>query len=167
MARIVRLKDSYQTDLPERQPEQISWEEKEGITGVSWVSPSEEDITIGYVDFGTASSPKEITEKEDKSGLLRGHEEDEDSIRNQHAKANALMDSDCLRFLELFTEKEYFGVDQLADHIGEYRYWLKIALLVRADYLQVLDSTLRITPEGQAALADLNKLKAISKEAII
>lgn len=164
MARIVRIGESYQTDLPEEQSEQISWGEHEDITGVSWAGLCEEGVTIEDFDFGTASSPKEITEVEDKSGFFGTRDKNKDSVRSQHAKANALMDSDCLRFLELFTKKEYFVVDQLAKYIEENRYWLKIALLIKADYLQVLDSTLRITPEGLVAWADLRKLKEISKE---
>jgi len=52
-------------------------------------------------------STKELREEEERSRILREEKENEDFIRNQHAKANALMDGECLKFLKIFRESNY------------------------------------------------------------
>lgn len=73
------------------------------------------------------------------------------------------MDVECLGFLKLFCGNEQLMVDELSKYITRNTDWLKIALLIRADYLQSLDSTVRITSEGIAAWTDLNRLHNLSK----
>jgi hypothetical protein len=84
--------------------------------------------------------------------------------KTEEARASALMDRDCLRFLRVFSKDRYLTATELNERMTELNDWLKIALLVRADYLETLDSTVRITPSGQRAWEDFNKVMRLSQE---
>ncbi len=88
---------------------------------------------------------------------------DGDSKKMERARANALMDAECLHFLRLLKKHKYLSVEDLNSYIGKPKDWLKIATLVRADYLEALDSMVRITPEGLAAWEQLNQLRKLSR----
>lgn len=108
----------------------------------------------------------EMGEEEEVVVPLPEFDGNEEARKNERAKANALMDIECLRFLRLFSKSHYLKIDELSQHIKVTTDWLKIALLIRADYLQALDSTIRITPDGLAAWAELTQLeKASTSEA--
>lgn len=106
----------------------------------------------------TVESSGEITESQQRLPSVRETIGAEDVERNERARGNALMDADCLRFLRMFSQRKYLYVDDLNKEIAEPKGWLKITMLVRADYLESLDSTVRITPEGLAAWESFRQL---------
>lgn len=85
--------------------------------------------------------------------------QDDDAKKNRRAKANALMDAKCLLFLKLFNESKTLCIDELTHHLEQPKDWLKISLLIRADFVEALDSTVRITPEGRQAWDRLTQLR--------
>lgn len=99
----------------------------------------------------TAAMRTEGVERETPAASTTGLVVNEDTKKNQRAKANALMDAECLPLLKLFSERKTLFVDELGKHLRGPKDWLKISLLIRADFLEALDSTVRITPEGQEA----------------
>lgn len=127
---------------------------------------SQEVQRLRAVESHVTESAVEMGEKEEEMLPLPEFDRNEEARKNERAKANALMDIECLRFLKLFSKSHYLKIDNLSQHIKVTTDWLKIALLIRADYLQALDSTIRITPDGLAAWAELIQLeKASSSEA--
>ena len=87
-------------------------------------------------------------------------QDDEDARRNRRARANALMDAESLNLLKLFNEHKTFYVEDLSERLDRLTDWLKIALLVRADFIEVLGSTVRVTPDGLAAWKQLDALRS-------
>ena len=87
--------------------------------------------------------------------------QNEDSEKNRRARANALMDAQCLYYLKLFNKDKALYVEDLNECLEQTKDWLKISMLIRADYLEALDSTVRITPEGLTAWEQLNKFTHI------
>lgn len=123
---------------------------------------SQEVQHLSAVESHATESAAEMGKKEEGIVSLREFDKDEEARKNERARANALMDIECLRFLRLFSEDHYLKIDDLSQHIKVTTDWLKIALLIRADYLQALDSTIRITTDGLAAWAELNQLEKVS-----
>ncbi len=165
MARENRFGEIYQTEVGEVQAEQpeIGGEEMSTEAG-SYVMAREATAELGVPDLSTSSSAEEIEKRE---GIITGQKKqmpNEDSIKNERARANALMDSRCLDFLSLFSEKEQISVNELSEYIEINDDWLKIALLIRADYLQGLDSTLRITSEGATDFKRLSSIRELSEQ---
>jgi len=85
---------------------------------------------------------------------LNGHTRSLIEQRHQRARANALMDSACLFLLEKFGERQYIDINDLGLVIAGPLGWLKVCLLVRADFVEIIGSDLRITQEGVQSLAD-------------
>jgi len=160
MAQITKPEIITHTDVNELPAEQLEENQtEESIEIPSDVLGGEGALHISALDLGTATSITGETERERSMQSTRVSLPDEASKRNERARANALMDSECLHFLRLFSKNKYFHIDELNEHVKQTSDWLKIALLVRADYLETLNSTIRITPEGQAAWQQLGRLR--------
>lgn len=155
--RIMETKATEQHDEPvmANQTEVEAEIARDKILDRPWHSPSlESQITKAVT---------ERAETEASAESLKEFPQDEDAEKNRRARANALMDMECLGFLKLFCDKEQLMVDELSNYVTRNKDWLKIALLIRADYLQSLDSTVRITLEGLEAWTELNRLQNLSK----
>jgi len=160
MARLFRLQDSYNTEVPEKRTEQFADDAAEVRTDLVL----EEGISPEKIpDFATASSVEEIIEGRPIASMKWPTPYENLITKNVRARASALMDLNCLKFLGLFHEKRHLNVDALGEHIEKNADWLKIALLVKADLLENLDSTLRITADGIEAWVELQRFQKISR----
>ena len=90
--------------------------------------------------------------------------ESQDSQKSRRAKALASVDSNCLFLLTQINERPVFPAAQLNNLMTEPKQWLNIARLVRADFLETLDSSVRITQEGQQALRNIASLRSFPGE---
>lgn len=107
-----------------------------------------------------SSSLKTASEELDTSIVCSTYDKlNTDAAKNERAKANALMDEDCLVFLQLFYQKKVIFIDELQEYIKKPKQWLKLSLLIRADFLETLDSTVRVTPDGISAWNFLSRFK--------
>ncbi|MBI4338802.1 MAG: hypothetical protein HY680_02475 [Chloroflexi bacterium] len=73
----------------------------------------------------------------------------------QRARALAVMDQIALSYMASLAHGKIEHVNEFATKVEEPRGWLKLASLVQAGYVELVDSSVRITPEGQAALEAL------------
>lgn len=154
------LQDRYNTEIPEELNEQLVVDDAEVRTDLALVGgESEEKIT----DFGTASSAEGIFERrEDASIRVVGSYADL-IMQGERVRASALMDVNCLKFLGLFYDKRQLRVDAICEYIERDDDWLKIALLIKADFLESLDSMLRITADGAEAWVELQQFKKMTR----
>jgi hypothetical protein len=76
----------------------------------------------------------------------------------EQKKASALMDRECLMYLAELSNGKIVHANELSKMISEPRSWLKVAMLVRADFVETLDSSVRITDEGLAAWGMVQRL---------
>ena len=161
MAQIVKLSENYRTEMPDIQSGQWSDEDAGLSTETTECIPYEEKQRERSVDISTASSSDELLEKE--TSYISDRALNEELQRNERARANAIMDQRCLEFLQLFNQKGPLTADEINEFVVNTGDWLKIALLMRADYLQNLDSVVRITQDGLSALLQLNKVRELNK----
>lgn len=161
MEQTSRLKEVIHTELPERHTGIRNETERSSETSLL-VPDNRKKLYSSKLQASTLGTEKEETE----SSILCPGEfpRDGDARKNQRAKANALMDIECLPFLKLFNEHKSFYVDELSQYLKQPRDWLKVSLLIRADFLETLDSTVRVTPEGQAAWEYLNQFRRLHVE---
>jgi hypothetical protein len=129
---------------------------------------TERVVQLGVPDANTictaAREDMEVTEIVSPSQSRESRIQDEEAQRDYRAKANALMDADCLQVLRLFNDKKYIIIGELNNLIKNPKSWLNIATLVKADYLEIMDSTVRITPEGKTAWEEFGQFqKAMPK----
>ena len=92
-----------------------------------------------------------------------GVSKSKDNVRNEKARASALMDLRCLEFLEVFMRERELGVETLGDQMETPKDWMKIVLLARADFVEPLDGVLRITSEGDEAWTTFTSLAKAPK----
>jgi hypothetical protein len=124
----------------------------------------EEGISQGKIsDFATASSAEEVVERRPIASVKWPTPYEDLITKRVRARASALMDVNCLKFLGLFHEKRQLNVNTLGEHIEKNADWLKIALLVKADFLENLDSTLRITADGVEAWVELQRFQKMPR----
>jgi hypothetical protein len=149
--------DSYNTEMPEKRNEQLATDDAEVRIDLAL---AEEVSKEKIEDFGTASSWKRIIERIATSS---GGPYVDLIVKGERARASALMDANCLKFLGLLYDKRQLSVAAICEHIEKNDDWLKIALLIKADFLENLDSMLRITAEGVEAWAKLQQFKKMSR----
>lgn len=100
----------------------------------------------------TATNP----EAELYRGRRNAIESDSFRRRSEQAKAVALMDIGCLRLLGAFCQQGKFYIDSMGELVSTPQDWIRIALLVRADFIEPLGSIVRVTSEGKQAWKDLD-----------
>ncbi len=165
MARFIGIDEGFHTEITEVQDVRIKEEESARTIGAEELGRVSEETTWKYsYDVSTAESETEFMARERTEYKTKERKPEEDRIKNQRAKANALMDTRCLTFLNMLYKKGQLKVDELNEHIDENNDWIKIGLLMRADYVGSVDSSVRITDEGIYALEQLYDLKKRSRE---
>lgn len=163
MVQTIRPEEITDTELTELAAEPIITNQTERSLRVTRRAiPTEKIIRPGIHEYFTASSVQDNAEFEWSGLVPEEPPRNGDFEKNEHARANALMDAGCLHYLRLFIKKQYYSADELSEHMKQTSDWIKIAILVRADYLQALDSTVRITPQGISAWERISQLKKMS-----
>lgn len=163
MVQTAKVKEITHTEMPQRETEPTVINQTSIGTEVEYGGLLGREVRhqIGVSEPQAATSPTEALETKLPTLGVVEFPRDEDAKRNQRARANALMDAECLGFLGLFGKRKILHVEELNEHIKQTKDWLKLSLLIRADYLETLDSTVRITPEGLAAWHQLGQFKRL------
>ena len=164
MAWIVKTNETTKTEMTNTQSDKPSDVDAGLYTETLEYVPSEEEQREEGFDVITPSSTIELQKEEEFMAYALDRALNEELERNKRARANAIMDRRCLEFLELFNQQGPLAADAISEFIKDNGDWLKIAVLIRADYLQNLDSVVRITQDGLQALLELNKMKEIKKD---
>ncbi len=71
------------------------------------------------------------------------------------ARADALMDMESVRLLRELTRHNYMRIPELTDYLSEPRQWLKLALLFKAGYADIIGESVTATEDGRHDLDDL------------
>ena len=82
---------------------------------------------------------------------------------SQEASAAALMDAKALLYLGLLRDGKVVPAAELGGVVEEPRDWLKFALLAKAEYVDVLDGSVRITGTGLEALDMIARAAAAAR----
>jgi len=102
----------------------------------------------------------ELTAAESTSQVLRPHiragQRDELVSRFRASQASALFDPEAMALLEKLQEKPLFTFEELANKIETPQAWLKLAVLVRAYFVEPLDNGVRATPEASEAIRKIS-----------
>jgi len=165
MARITGFGEGYHTEIPEVRDATIRKEESGSIIDAEELGGMSEETLWKYgYDVGTSGSETEFMSSERMEYRTAERKPEGDRIKNQRAKANALMDTRCLTFLNMLYKKGQLKIDELSEYIDGNDDWIKIGLLMRADYVGSVDSSVQITGEGIYDLEQLYDLKKRSRE---
>jgi hypothetical protein len=156
-------KEVTSTQLPQRETKPTVIDETNTVIEVEYGESLKREVQrkIGVrLSHAIASETEALETKLPVVGVGESLRDD-DARRNQRARANALMDLECLGFLELFNRRRILQAEELSEYIKQAKDWLKLSLLIRADYLETLDSSIRITPEGLSAWRKLEQFKGL------
>lgn len=123
----------------------------------------EVEQSVSDYDSRSFSEIEEVTTREGETDIsevyFREKDKEKEKDKNRRARASALMDGRCLHYLDVFKKNKALYVEELNERLEHTKDWLKISMLIRADFLETLDSTIRITTEGIEAWDLLNQLR--------
>ncbi len=163
MAPMAKAEEGSNTWQTEQQTGRNQVDQAESDTEITFGAghgQAEGRIEPAEIDTAVAASTTDTVEPRQVLRRPSEQQDDEDARRNRRARANALMDAESLNLLKLFNEHKTFYVEDLSERLDRLTDWLKIALLVRADFIEVLGSTVRVTPDGLAAWKQLDALRS-------
>jgi hypothetical protein len=102
-------------------------------------------------ELTAAESASQVVRPRIRAGQL-----DELVSRFRASQASALFDPEAMSLLEKLQEKPLFTFEELAKLIETPEAWLKLAILVRAYFVEPLDNGVRATPEASEAIKKIS-----------